>query len=119
MPKAYSDDLRKRVVKSYRSGKHAMAVSKEYEISLPCVYRWDAIERTTGSLKPLYKAGDRSIIRDDEKFRAFAQAHAYSTLQQMAAAWDGEVSIFAMSRKLRKLGITRKKRPAATANATK
>jgi len=119
MPKAYSEDLRFRVVKSYRSGQSAEEVASVYAISVSCVYRWDAIERSTGALKPLYKPGDRSIITDEEKFLAFAQAHAHSTMQQMADHWSDEVSIFAISRKLKKLGITRKKRPSATVSAAK
>lgn len=119
MPKAYSEDLRKRVVKAYRSGRSARDLSAHYEISIPCIYRWDKIERETGALSPLYKAGDRSIITDDAKFLRFAQTHAYSTLQQMADAWEDDVSIFAVSRKLRKLGITRKKRHPNTGSGTK
>lgn len=106
-------------MKAYRSGKSAIELSAQYEISIPCIYRWDKIEEATGSLKPLYKAGDRSIIRDDEQFLRFAEAHSHSTLQQMADSWGDAVSIFAVSRKLRKLGITRKKRHLATSNETR
>lgn len=119
MPKALSEDLRKRVLKAYRSGQPASVVAAHYAVSLPCVYRWDAIEKATGALKPLYKASDRSVITDNEKFMAYASSHAHSTLQQMADNWEDGVSIFVISRKLRKLGITRKKRPMATLNATK
>src|ERR1035437_1743938 len=109
MPKAYSLDLRLRVVEAYRSGQSASDVASRFGVCIPCIYRWDTLLNETGALKPLYKAGDRSVIRDDEKFLIFAKAHAHSTLQQMADAWEGEVSLFAVSRKLRKLGITRKK----------
>ncbi|MET0155758.1 MAG: hypothetical protein ABW189_06625 [Rickettsiales bacterium] len=70
-------------------------------------------------MKPLYKAGDRSVIKDDEKFPAFAEAHAHSTLTQMSQAWEGKASIFALSRKLKKLGITRKKERSATKSVTR
>jgi transposase len=119
MPKAYSEDLRKRVVSAYRCGQSASDVALQYAVHVSCVYRWDTIEQSTGSLKPLYKAGDRSIIKDDGAFLAFATAHAHSTLQQMADHWSDEVSIFAISRKLRKLGITRKKTPTATVSVMK
>jgi len=109
MPKSYSEDLRLRVLESYRSGTSAKEIASLYRISVSCVYRWDAIERMTGALRPLYKAGDRSVITDDTKFLAFMELHAHSTLAQMADAWDGEVSVFVLSRKLKKLGITRKK----------
>jgi transposase len=119
MPKAYSEDLRGRVVKAYRLGKSAASLSEQYEISIPCIYRWDKIERETGSLQPLYKAGDRSIIRDDAKFLQFLEVHAHSTLSQMAASWETQISEMSLSRKLKKLEITRKKRLAITGNGTK
>lgn len=119
MPKAYSLDLRVRVVEAYRSGEGASSVAARFGVCIPCIYRWDALLQETGELKPLYKAGDRSIITDDTKFLDFAKAHAHSTLQQMADAWGDEVSLFAISRKLKKLGITRKKTPMATKNVTK
>jgi transposase len=119
MPKAYSIDLRDRVVDAYRSGQEASAVAERFGVCIPCVYRWDKLLKETGALHPLYKAGDRSSITDDDKFLAFAKTHSHSTLTQMADAWGSEVSIFAVSRKLRKLGITRKKELTATLNATK
>jgi transposase len=109
MPKAYSLDLRHRVVEAYRSGQEASAVAARFGVCIPSVYRWDKLLQETGALKPLYKAGDRSSITDDKAFLDFAKTHAHSTLTQMAVAWGDEVSIFAVSRKLKKLGITRKK----------
>lgn len=119
MPKPYSEDLRIRVVNCYRSGVPAREVAVQFRVSIPCVYRWDVIERKTCALKPLYKTVDRSIIKDDEKFLAFIEVHAHSTLAQMAAAWDESISLMSLSRKLKKLGITRKKRPMATASETR
>jgi arginine repressor len=60
-------------------------------------------------LQPLYKAADRSIIKADAAFIAFAEVHTHSTLAQMSAAWGEEISQMSLSRKLKKLGITRKK----------
>lgn len=119
MPKAYSLDLRHRVVAAYRSGQEASDVAKRFGVCIPSVYRWEKLLEETGALHPLYKPGDRSSITDDKAFLDFAEAHAHSTLTQMADAWGDKVSIFAVSRKLKKLGITRKKRPMAIKNATK
>lgn len=119
MPKAYSEDFRERAVKLYRSGVSALEVAEILAMSVNNVYRWDELERATGRYSPQYNPGDRSTIKDDLAFIEFAKAHAHSTLQQMADHWDGEVSIFAISRKLKKLEITRKKRHLATANGAK
>ena len=45
MPKAYSEDLRKRVVSVRRSGKSVGDVASMFGVSRPCVYRWDAARR--------------------------------------------------------------------------
>ncbi len=119
MPKPYSEDLRIRVVLTYRSGVGASEVAEQFGVSIPCVYRWDKILQETGEVHPLYKVHDRSVITDDEAFLTFVKVHTHSTLAQMAAAWEGGVSVFVISRKLKKLGVTRKKRPMATASVTK
>ena len=118
MPRALSTDLRRRVLDDYRNRLSAREVSKRYHVSIPCVYRWAAIESATGSLKPLYRSGGRASIPDDAKFLRFMEGHAHSTLLQMQAAWEGPVSIHALSRKLKKLGLTRKKRPSDTSSET-
>jgi transposase len=53
-----------------------------------------------------------------EKFEAFAKANAHSTLKQMRAKWEGEVSEMCLSRALKRLGWTRKKNSSPTVNAT-
>ena len=109
MPKAYSVDLRHRVVAAYRSGHSARIVSDLFQVTIPCIYAWDRLERESGGYAPRYKAGDRSVIVDDDAFRSFAETHAHSTLEKMASHWEREVSLMTLSRKLKKLGITRKK----------
>jgi transposase len=53
------------------------------------------------------------------KFESFAKAHAQCTLQQMQAAWEGEVSLMCLSRALKRLGWTHKKNSSPTASVTK
>lgn len=45
MPRAFSEDLRKRVVGARRSGKSVAEVSAMFGVSRQCVYRWDEQER--------------------------------------------------------------------------
>lgn len=125
MPKAYSEDLRVRVLAAYRSGMSVANVCEQFKISRFCVYDWDKLEREKGSLKPQYEncTGRSSTIKPDENFEEFAKIHAYSTLKQMAETWSSAnketVSLMAVSRSLKKLGWTHKKRPATTKNAAK
>jgi DNA-binding GntR family transcriptional regulator len=48
-----------------------------------------------------------------EKFREFAKAHGDKTQVEMAKLWEGEMSSRTISRALKKIGFTRKKRPTA------
>ncbi len=121
MPKAWSEDLRRRVVEAYRGGESVTDVCTQFKVHRNCVYRWDEQDREEGTLTPRYDrcTGRKSKVTVDAKFEAFAAAHAHSTLQQMADHWEGEVSQMTMSRSTRKLGWTRKKRPMPTRSVTK
>ena len=119
MPKAWSEDLRERVVKARASGMSVKAISELYGVHRNCVYRWEALKRARGSVKADYKPGGSPKIRKIEKFERFALAHAFHTLKQMQAAWEDEVSLMTLSRTLKKIDITRKKRPSATSKETR
>ncbi len=118
MPKSYSDDLRERVVSSRLKGMSVSEASEVYGIHRNCVYRWTARHASTGSVSAYMRGGrKKGKIQDMEKFLKFAEAHAHSTLKQMASAWEDEVSEMTMSRTLRKIGWSRKKRLIVTSNA--
>lgn len=119
MPRAMSEDLRKRVVAMRREGHSVEEVAAHFKVGRDSVYRWDALEKQTGSLAPNYAEYGRKNSIDEEKFRAFAETHAHATLRQMQAHWEQEVSLMALSRMLRKIGWTHKKSTSATANATR
>ncbi len=119
MPRAISEDLRLRVVAMRREGYSVEEVATHFKVGRDSVYRWDARERQTGSLASGYVRCGRKSSIDEEKFRAFAEAHAHATLRQMQAHWEQEVSLMAISRMLRKIGWTHKKNTSPIANATK
>ncbi len=125
MPRAYSLDLRVRVLEAYRGGMKVDEVATFFKISSFCVYDWDKLERETGSLKPLYDncIGRSSTIKPDEEFEEFAKIHAYNTLQKMAETWGvankKTVSQMSVGRTLKKLGWTRKKRLIITKKQAK
>lgn len=120
MPVALSEDLRNRVVSARLSGMKVSEICKIFSVDDNSVYRWLSRYHATGRCSARAVGGAKpSSITDDAKFLAFIELHAHSTLRQMADAWDGEVSVFALSRKLKKLGITRKKRPLTTASGMK
>jgi transposase len=119
--KSYSEDLRQRVVEARLSGKSVVEVAELFQVSRDCVRRWAIQYRETGSYSSHRRRGGykKSKIEDMAKFEAFARAHAHSTLAQMQAHWEEEVSLMCLSRALKRLGWTRKKSNTPTANATK
>jgi transposase len=60
--------------------------------------------------------GNNHKITNWEQFRAFAKTHGDKTQVEMAQLWQGEISDRTISRALKKIGFTRKKRPTATKN---
>ena len=110
MTKSYSEDLRKRVVKARLSGERAEDVAARFGVGRDCVYRWVALHKITGTLKPRKRGGYRQPkIQDLEKFRKFAEIHSGSLLPEMAQAWGGGVSAMCISRTLKRIGWSRKK----------
>jgi hypothetical protein len=63
--------------------------------------------------------GNGHKITDWEKFREFAKTNGEKTQVEMASLWDGEISDRTISRALKKIGFTRKKRPTATGSGMK
>ena len=63
--------------------------------------------------------GNGHKITDWEKFREFAKTNGDKTQVEMASFWDGEISSRTISRALKKIGFTRKKRPTATRSGMK
>jgi len=47
----FTDDFKTQIVRLYQSGKKASILSKEYDISLPTIYKWANESSTTGSFK--------------------------------------------------------------------
>lgn len=118
--KSMSEDLRRRVVEARLSGGSVSEVSTRFGVSPDSVRRWTQRFEKTGTFSALRRGGRKQPkITDMETFEAFAKAHAHSTLAQMQAAWEGEVSLMCLSRALKRLGWTHKKSPSLTANAMK
>ena len=77
---------------------------------------------------PNQPPGNGHKISDWEKFREFAQVHGDKTQVEMAKLWEEPISDSeallrsadrTISRALKKIGFTRKKRPMATRNGMK
>ena len=126
MGKAYSVDLRLRVLAALDGGLSKMQAHQIFHISRSTMDDWLKLRQQTGSVKAPeaeQRRGSRGLGAH-EGFAAFAQRHQHSTLEQMQQVWQQEtqqsLSIMSFSRALRQHGYTRKKRATSTENdATK
>ena len=115
MGKAYSVDLRLRVLAAVDGGLSKMQAHQIFQISRSPIDDRLKLRAQTGSVKvpvPERRSGGRGLGAH-EGFAAFARRHQHSTLEQMRDTWQQEtqqsVSIMSFSRALRQRGYTRKK----------
>jgi transposase len=122
MPKPYSYDLRQKVIQAIQlDGLKISEASQLFNISRNTINLWLKRQAQTGSFEalPNQPPGNGHKITDWEKFREFASEHGEKTQVEMAKLWDGQISDRTISRALKKIGFTRKKRPMATVNGMK
>ena len=108
---AYSKDLRIRAINLIEKGMSIAQVSRLLEISRPTLYRWIEQWETSGSTAPKKSVppAQPAKIKDWEKFREFIDKHGDKTQKELAELWGG-VSHHTISRGLRKIGYSRKKK---------
>ena len=114
--KAYSEDLRERVIRAVESGRPRDEVAVRFEVSLPTIERWVRLKRDTGGLVRRPVPGP-AAVKTAELLAALPErlaGRADATLAEHCSWWRGvsgfEVSTATMSRALTRLGWTRKKR---------
>jgi transposase len=114
--KAYSLDLRERVVRAVEGGVPYMVVARTFQVSAPTIRRYVTLQRQTGSLAPKPIPGRQFQIgrSDYAALKAQLQAHPDATLAEHCALWEKEqhqpVHISTMHRAIKRVGWTRKKR---------
>jgi transposase len=122
MAKAYSYDLRKKVLEAIElDGLKKSEASQLFNISRNTINLWLQRRAATGDVKEKAREGNRTKqkITDWEKFRAFALRHGDKTQVEMAELWEGEISARTISRGLYKIDFTRKKKVMVTENGMK
>src|SRR5919206_73686 len=114
--KAYSKDLRERVIRAVEAGRRRGAVAGRLEVSVPTIERWLRLKRETGGLCPRPVPGSVAV-----KTAGLPAAlpdrlagHADATLAEHCSRWRAvsgwEVSTATMCRALARAGWPRKKR---------
>jgi transposase len=120
MGKPYSYDFRQKVMQAIElNGLTKSEASALFNISRNTINLWLQRKVQTGDIKakPRQASNKNQKITDWEKFRAFVEVHGDKTQVEMAQLWDGEISDRTISRALKKIGFTRKKRPKSASNA--
>ena len=114
--KAYSEDLRERVVGAVERGVPRAEVVSTFAVSLATIERWVRRQRETGSLTA-GRAPGAVVVKTGGVQAALPErlaAHADATLAEHCSWWreasGHEVSTATMSRAITRLGWTRKKR---------
>jgi transposase len=119
MPKPYSYDFRQKVIQAIElNGLKKGEASELFNISRNTINLWLQRKAETGDFqaKPNCPPGNNHKITDWEQFGAFAKTHGDKTQVEMAQLWEGDISDRTISRALKKIGFTRKKRPTVTKN---
>lgn len=116
MPQPYSYDLRKKVIQAIeQDGMKKSEVSQLLNVSRNTINLWLKRQAQTGDYQalPNQPPGNNHKILDWEKFRDFVKIHGDKTQVEMAKLWQEKISDRTISRALKKIGFTRKKRPMA------
>ena len=122
--KAYSLDLRERVVAGVAAGQSRQDVARRFSVGRATVQRWVVQQATEGSLAPKTSPGRRRKIglADEPALNAQVGGTPDATLAEHCAAWEAakgvRVSPTTMHHTLDRLGWRRKKRPCAPPSKT-
>jgi transposase len=112
--KAYSMDLRERVLLDCDGGLEARQVAVKYRVSESWVRRLKQRRRETGETAPRSCRNRRTPKwrQYAEQLQDLVRRQPDATLRELAEALGGQVSGQTLSRALRALGLTLKKSPA-------
>ena len=111
MPKPYSTDLRKRVLQYLEKDNDKRKASQFFQVGIATIYRWVARKKQSGTIDPLKKRNTYRKI-DNQKLIAYVEQNPDHFLSEIAKHFG--LTPQAIFYALRRLKITRKKRPRFT-----
>ena len=121
MARAYSDDLRRKVLSAYAAGKGTMReLAERFDVSHGWILKIRAAQRQSGSYKRVPQRRARSRV-DGEVIRRLVEAEpdiVLVELQRKAATEGVRASTVHLWRVLRKLGLRLKKSHSTPPSAT-
>ena len=117
MAKAYSQDLRERVIKSYESGRPKQEIINIFMIGSDTLNRWIRRYKETGSVVAYQRTKYRARKFSDANLLEHIAKNPSATLEERGIFFS--VTAQSIHARMRVLGITRKKRVFSTKNETK
>jgi transposase len=113
MPKAYSVDLRERVLADYDEGVRPVDLIPKFRVSERWVYKLLKQRRDTGSIEPRQGTpGPKPILAaHHDELRTLVRDHPDSTLEDLRERLSVPVCVTTVWKTLRELQITLKKSP--------
>lgn len=115
MAKAYSEDLREKVIFYLASGSSKRETARVFNLGEATIYRWVKLEEA-GDVRPKKRTQFPSKV-DLEVLRRYVEEHADHTLKEIGGALGlGAQTVW---RSLKRLNITRKKRRLFTKSAAR
>ena len=115
MAKAYSEDLREKVISHIMSGCSKREAARIFNVGEATVYRWINLHKA-GDIRPK-KRTDYPRKVDEQKLKEYVEQNPDHTLKQIAEALD--LKFQNVAKWLKRLQITRKKRQYSIKSATK
>ena len=111
MAKAYSVDLRERVLTDYDGGSGPTDLARRYRVARSWIYKLLDQRRETGSIAPLPGGGGRprALGGQSDRLRRIVDKCPDATLEELRAKLRKRVGISTLWRALRDLKITLKK----------
>ncbi len=122
MPKPYSYDLRTKVIEAIElDGLKKSEVSELFHLSRNTINLWLRRKQETGDYQAQKTTPKKSNqkIKDWQLFREFVHTYGDKTQPEMAQLWPEEISERTISRGLKKIGFTRKKKLTDIVNQMK
>jgi transposase len=112
--RAYSTDLRERLVAAVQRGDHSLRqLARLFSVSLSCLVRLLQRQRRTGSVQPAPHAGGPPPKLDEAartRLRALVRAQPDATLAELRERLGVSCSLMTIARALRRQRLTRKKK---------
>ena len=115
--KAYSTDLRERVLAALDSGMPRGEVIRLFQVSQGSITRWLRLRRSTGTLTPSRPSGRPRTMppQQEQLLRLQLEVAPDAALATHAAQWNDDhrtsLSSWTIVRAIRRLGWSRKKDP--------